>query len=168
MKLDGDEEAGNKTEPFYKRKKQPTEEVMESLDLENDLSLAIDFPSLLASLEHEGRKPFKIDLSSIDSTLDHAITEDGSTMKSVVHKDYNCLQDVNVFSVAANQKTLLQKIKEQKSSNLPPRETNLENLPIQGSDREISSKDVKQGNLECTQSSSNSLHSVQLKKKGKQ
>ena len=59
-------------------------------------------------------------------------------MKSVVHKDYNCLQDVNVFSAAANQRTLLQKIKEQKSSNLPPRETNLENIPIQGSDREIS------------------------------
>ena len=52
MKLDRNEEVGNKTEPFYKRKKQPTEEVMESLDLENDLSLAIDFPSLPASLEH--------------------------------------------------------------------------------------------------------------------
>ena len=59
-------------------------------------------------------------------------------MKSAVHKDYNCLQDVNVFSAAANQRTLLQKTKEQKSSNLPPRETNLENIPIQGSDREIS------------------------------
>ena len=82
---------------------------MELLDLENDLSLAIDFPSLPASLEHEGRKPFKIDLSSIDSTLDYAITEDGSTIKSAVHKDYNCLQDVNVFSAAANQRTLLQK-----------------------------------------------------------
>ena len=37
MKLDGNEEAGNKTEKFYKHKKQPTEEVMESLDLENDI-----------------------------------------------------------------------------------------------------------------------------------
>ena len=52
MKLHGNEEAGNKTEPFYKRKNHPTEEVMESLDLENDLSLAVDFPSLPASLEH--------------------------------------------------------------------------------------------------------------------
>ena len=52
MKLDRNEEARNKTEPFYKRKKHPTEEVMESLDLENDLSLAVDFPSLPASLEH--------------------------------------------------------------------------------------------------------------------
>ena len=52
MKLDGNEESGNKTEPFYKCKKKPTEEVMESLDLENDLSLAVDFPSLPASLEH--------------------------------------------------------------------------------------------------------------------
>ena len=87
-------------------------------------------------------------------------------MKSVVHKDYNCLQDVNVFSVAANQRTLLQKIKEQKSSNLPPRETNLENLPIQGSDREISSKAVKQGNLERTQSSSSRLEDWNLRLDG--
>ena len=58
------------------------------------------------------------------------------------------------------------KIKEQKSSNLPPRETNLENLPIQGSDREISSKVVKHGNLERTQSSSSRLEDWNLRLDG--
>ena len=42
----------------------------------------------------------------------------------------------------------------------------MENLPIQGSDREISGKAVKQGNLERTQSSSSRLEDWNLRLDG--